>query len=80
MSYRDRATIHMNKVPEFKEFLVTLGYVMEETKGPYEIIRARLGVKPPVIFHKRDRTNHLTVWGREGQSLSARFMHRRRVG
>jgi|1185.fasta_scaffold03177_5 hypothetical protein len=49
----DRATLHLSKLDDFSEFAATRGYVREETRGDYEILRLRRGKEAPLLYYRR---------------------------
>lgn len=77
MSERTRNLLHPNKLDDFRQWAEAAGYTVEATKGAYEVLRLRKGAAPPLIFHKRDRTDHITTFG-AGTSLVQRWLHRRK--
>jgi hypothetical protein len=70
----NRCVVHVSKIEEFKEWLRSRGYNIEDPKGFYEVVRARKPGRAPVIFHKRDRTDHLTCMYGEPAKLGAMFV------
>jgi len=68
----DRHTLSVNKIDDFKKWLASDGWVLQETKGVYEVLRAtKQGKKYPMIIYGRDKTDgntrlvHLTVLDRD---------------
>lgn len=59
----DRSTFHASKLAAFVRWAKSQGYESQPTKGAYEV--ARLAHQDsgdaPLIFYKRDRTDHVTV-------------------
>lgn len=51
MAHRDLLALH--KIDEFAAWAVTQGYVREETKGSFEVLRLRKGNDPPKIYFTR---------------------------
>lgn len=77
----DRATLAFSKLDEFAEWAATKGWVREETKGEYEVLRLRKASKPkPLLFYTRAHAKeHATIpYGAEGLVRSW-FQHRRRA-
>ena len=73
---RARHLIHQTKTDDFKEWLETQGLTILPGVGTYEVFRAVKEGEPPVIFHKRDRTDHLTTQGK-GLRLALEFLRRK---
>ena len=64
---RSRNELHINKLPEFKEWLEGKGWTERETKDPYEALRmtrrGKYGNKT-LLVHLKDRAKeHCTIWG-----------------
>jgi len=57
----NRSLLHISKLDRFKAFLVSKGYQILETKGLYEVLRAKHESEQPLILYKRDRTDHVTL-------------------
>jgi len=75
---RIRHLVHVNKIEEFKEFCQGLGYRIEQPKGVYEVLRIKKN-GPPVLFYKKDRTDHLTCFGKDGLRLAYDFINGKRI-
>lgn len=58
---KDRSLLHVNKLEQFKTFLVGKGYQILETKGLFEVLRAKNESAQPLILYKRDRSDHVTL-------------------
>lgn len=58
-----RSVLHMNKLDEFKKWLVSDGWTIEPVKGDYEVLRARKASrKIPLVVYQRNRAKeHLSV-------------------
>lgn len=74
----DRGRLSMNKLYEFKLFLIDKGFDILPSKGVYEVLRvSKDGNK--VLFHKRDKSNHATASFKDGGSaLISKFLRRGR--
>lgn len=59
----DRHTLSLSKIPDFKIWLVSKGWEIENCKGTFEILRARHSKrKNPLIIYKRiGATEHATI-------------------
>lgn len=57
----DRATLHVSRLVGFSQFAAAQGYKAEPTKAAFEVLRLRKGSGAVLIFHKRTRTDHITV-------------------
>ncbi len=69
----NRHTLHIRKLEDFKEWLVKDGWEIEETKGIYEVLRARKqGRKNPlIVYTKADAKEHLSVMDRDSGVVGA---------
>lgn len=61
MAYAERGLLHKNKLNAFKEWLITKGYEIQNTKGIYEVLRAKKDKNTVIIFVKDRAKAHLTV-------------------
>lgn len=63
----NRHTLHIRKLEDFKEWLVKDGWEIEETKGIYEVLRARKQGRqnPLIVYTKADAKEHLSVMDRD---------------
>ena len=57
----NRNLLHQNKITEFKDFLITHGWSIEDIKGKYEVLRANRRGQKPIILYQRLGTDHATV-------------------
>lgn len=75
----DRATLHASRLDAFVQWAKSQGYSSEPTKEAYEVARLRHDATgdAPLIFHKRDRTDHVTVPA-GAASLVRRFIRQSR--
>lgn len=78
---RSRSTLHKNKLEDFREYLKFRGFVLEPTKGDFEVIRARhpLGKEPLIIHGRTAGGDHLTAWG-VGLTLTKQYLRDKRIG
>lgn len=69
----NRHMLHINKLEDFKEWLVKDGWEIEEPKGNYEVLRARkAGRKNPlIVYTKTDTKEHLSLMDRDGGVVGA---------
>ena len=81
----NRNTLAVSKLEDFKDWLVSDGCEIADTKGYYEVLRAiKAGRKKPLIVYKRlssDNGNelvHLTVLDRDIGVVNA-YLRSRRV-
>lgn len=65
----NRCILHRNHLDTFKEWLKNDGWEIEDTKGLYEILRARKEGRqhPLIIFEKIDAKQHYSVMDRDVQ-------------
>ena len=57
----ERCLLHQNKLDLFKWWLCSNGYEIQETKGCFEVLRAKRGKETIIIFRQLDKKEHLTV-------------------
>lgn len=79
---RRRDLLHENKLDDFTTWASSQGYTIEpHINLAYEVLRLRGrpqdGRKPPIIFYKRLKTNHITTT-RSGTKLVERWFVIRR--
>jgi len=78
---RSRALLHKNKLHDFTVFAIGEGYLVEHTKGAWEVLRLRLpdaaGTNLPLIYYERARGDHLTVMAGEPLALVQRYLIQR---
>ncbi len=56
-----RNLLHQNRINEFKDFLKTKGWNIENIKGEYEVLRATKHDQKPIILYQRLGTDHATI-------------------
>lgn len=57
----NRSTLAVSKLGDFKEWLKRDGWIIQEPKGYWEVLRAvKQGRKRPLIVYKRTDTNNDT--------------------
>lgn len=63
----NRRILHRNHLDTFKEWLKNDGWEIEDTKGLYEVLRARKEGRrePLIIFEKADAKQHYSVMDRD---------------
>lgn len=62
-----RNILHRNKLESFKEYLVSKGWVIQDTKGMYEALRAinpEVQKKPLIIYDGKSK-EHLSIDDRD---------------
>ena len=60
----DRCTLHINKLDEFKEWLIQDGWeILPISRNPYEVLRAKKKGKqyPLVVYKKAEAKEHLSI-------------------
>ena len=62
-----RNILHRSKLESFKEYLVSKGWVIQDTKGLYEVLRAVNPevMKRPLIIYDGKSKEHLSVDDRD---------------
>lgn len=63
----DRSRLHITKLEDFKEWLIKDGWVIEEPKGQWEVLRARKEGRrnPLIVYCKMNAKEHLSVMDRD---------------
>ena len=74
-----RHLLHVSKVAAFTEWAKAQGYRSEPLKGPYEVLRLRSSAWDLLVFHKRDRSEHLTVGEGPAAELVGRWLRERKA-
>lgn len=69
---RDRSLLHYSKLGIFLTWVKSEGYEIHEIKGEYEVFRIKQN-KDLIIGYKRDKTDHITVYGK-GLTLIKKFL------
>ncbi len=71
----DRHTLHLSKLDEFAEWAKSKGYLREETKGTYEVLRLRHyeGGKPLLFYARASAVEHASSQ-RDGLVLVRRWI------
>ena len=57
----DRRTLAISNLEDFKKWLINKGYTIEQTKGCYEVLRARKLKNLVIIYKKSNSTVHCSV-------------------
>lgn len=81
----NRNTLAVTKLEDFREWLLTHGWEIQETKGFWEVLRAvKQGRKSPLLVYERINSNngtalvHYTVEDRDMGIVRAYFKTRRK--
>lgn len=63
----NRCILHKTHLEDFKRWLIDNGWSLAETKGDYEVLRARKDGRqhPLIIFEKIDAKQHYSVMDRD---------------
>ena len=63
----DRRLLHKSKLELFKKWLIADGWNIEETKGDYEVLRARKATKkrPLIVYSKLEAKEHYSVMNKD---------------
>ena len=69
----NRSRLHINKLEEFKEWLIKDGWEIGEPKGTWEVLRARKPSRknPLIVYTKMDAKEHLSVMDRDSDVIGA---------
>lgn len=73
---RSRSLLAMFKLEEFAAWAIADGFVREDTKGEYEVLRLRWPKMQPYIYFRRIGAQHVTSQA-EGTQLISRWMRGR---
>lgn len=57
----NRGLLHVDRLDDFKEWLIRHGYVFVPTKSIYEVIRAVKGYETVIIYRRSTTNQHFTV-------------------
>ena len=58
----NRYLLHINKLNDFKQWLTDNEWAILDTKGTYEVLRARkLGIAKPLIVYEKTGKEHLSI-------------------
>ena len=83
----NRHTLHINDIDNFKKWLISDGWQIQDTKGFYEVLRAiKESKKHPLIVYYRHDTNrgkdlvHYTVADRDMGVVRAYLKERKENG
>ena len=68
-----RNWLHISKLEDFKQWLIKSGWNIEETKGLWEVLRARKEGRqnPLIIYSKKNAKEHLSVADRDCDVIRA---------
>ena len=63
----NRRILHRNRLESFKEYLMSKGWTIQDTKGLYEVLRAvnKEVMKRPLIIYNGKSKEHLSVDNRD---------------
>ena len=69
----DRSRLHITKLEDFKKWLIKDGWVIEEPKGTWEVLRARKENRrnPLIVYCKMNAKEHLSVMDRDSGVIGA---------
>ena len=69
----NRHTLHISKLEDFKKWLVKDGWEIEESKGIFEVLRARKSGRqnPLIVYRKADAKEHLSIMDRDSGVVGA---------
>lgn len=56
-----RNLLHKTKLEDFKQWLIKQGWIIQEPKGFYEVLRVSRDKETIIIFEKLDSKEHYTV-------------------
>ena len=69
----NRCLLHKSKLEPFKNWLEERGWTIEQTKGDYEVLRARYSERqqPLIIYEKLDAKEHLSITDKDANIVRA---------
>jgi len=56
-----RNLLHLNKVEDFKKFLINKGWTLQEPTNIFEIIRATKPKENTIVLYQRGGTDHVSI-------------------
>lgn len=74
-----RSVLHINYKDDFIEFLESEGFVIQDVKGDYEVIRAKNGRRTVIVFKKSNAKEHLSVMDKDQDLISRYFRKARKI-
>ena len=76
MALRNR--LHINKIEDFKSWLVQDGWELVDVKGYYEVLRAKKAKRTLIVYKKLDAKEHVSVQDKDSGVLGAYFRDRKK--
>lgn len=78
---KNRRIIKHGMLPDLKKYLERAGWVLEEPKGKYEVLRARnAGYPRPLLIHDRNRGCGYSIDERDSEIYKQYIMDRESRG
>ena len=74
---RSRARLHKNKLNDFIPWLINRGWVEQDGKGCYEVLRMVKDDSVLIVHEKLDAKEHYTTWGYSNSELDIWIKERR---
>ena len=61
----ERCLLHLSKVHDFGTWLERRGFVLVETRGEYEVLRAKKLGRTVIVYKRADAKQHASVMERD---------------
>lgn len=61
----NRHTLHKSKLTTFRDWLISDGWKIEDTKGFYEVLRAKKGKRVLIVYERFDMKEHYSLADRD---------------
>ena len=75
----NRHTLHKSKLTAFSDWLISDGWKIEDTKGFYEVLRAKKGKRVLIVYERLDMKEHYSLSDHDN-CIVRRFLRERRKG
>ena len=76
----NRHTLHKNKLTAFKDWLISDGWEIEDTKGFYEVLRAKKGKRVLIVYERFDMKEHYSLAVRDCPIVRQFLRQRKEAG
>lgn len=76
----NRHTLHKNKLTAFKDWLISDGWEIEDTKGFYEVLRAKKGKRVLIVYERFDMKEHYSLADRDCPIVGQFLRQRKEAG
>ena len=76
----NRHTLHKNKLTAFKDWLISDGWEIKDTKGFYEVLRAKKGKRVLIVYERFDMKEHYSLADRDCPIVRQFLRQRKEAG